>query len=284
MIEYNITNITTLVSCNNFINRFGLNHCSTRGRLYTCYFCKFPCLKINSMGQTHPPTCYTCNKCNEIICNSCIELVQSQMKIDLKSNKQIKGHFHTNQEKYDEYIQNLEKKNNTLKKINNEFSNIIKTDYKLNFNKRELAKLIAAKEFAIGKHCPQMYEVYNIKECTWCQLYKPFIKDISNTSRNHSNIIILTGSLCYKCCDDSFTEEVFICTECAIILNKFKAVNCPKQSKYDLYDTSFSICYKCFSLKNLYDVNVKKDIEKAKNEYIKSITSQITNILEITEI
>ena len=227
---YNLNKITSLLSSREFFNQYSLNHSDTRGLLYNCYFCKYPCLKIIKYNKNKQDNCYTCNICNEVICNSCISLLQSNMKTDINNDKQITGSFHKNQDKYKQFIQTLETTNITKKNIHKVFLNIIKSEHKLTYNKNELAKLIAAEEYAISKNSPQIYETFCIKQCNWCNLYKPFIKDISNLNKYYSNIIILHGSLCFECSNKEQSKEVFICNDCSIFINKIRTKYFP--SKY----------------------------------------------------
>ena len=279
---YNLNKITSLLSCKDFLHRYGINHSSTRGLLFNCYFCKFPCLKVINYQYDKQSNCYSCNKCNEVICNSCISLLQTEMNVDINSNKQITGSFHSNQDKYDQFIQTLETSNSTKQNIRQIFSTIIKSDRKLTYNRDELAKLIASEEYAIGPHCPTMYEIYNMTECNWCKLYKPFIKDISKSNKYYSDVIILFGSICFECCNQEKSKEVFICNECSIIINKIRTQYYPTQSeqKYIMND-SYSTCQECFNLKKPLNINLQKEIDKIKNKFISQIISKITSILEI---
>lgn len=280
---YNLNKITSLLSSRDFLHNYGINHSSVRGLLFNCYFCKYPCLKVTQSQPNKQSNCYSCNKCNEVICNSCISLLQSNMKIDIDSDKQITGSFHSNQDKYDQFIQTLETSNSTTKNIRNVFSNIIKSNSKLTYNKDELAKLIAAEEYATGSHCPTMYEIYKLTECNWCKLYKPFIKDISKSSKLYSNIIILLGSVCFECINQEKSNEVFICNDCSIIINKIRTKYYPTQSDH-IVNGSYTLCQECFNNKNQYNINLQKEIDKIKNIFICQEISKINSILEISEI
>ena len=279
---YNLNKITSLLSCKTFFEKYSANHSSIQGLLFKCYFCKYPCLKIKQFGVNNPTECYSCNKCNEIICNNCISSLQSIMNPDIDTNNLIQNSsFHTNQEKYEEYIISLETSNNTAKNIKKVFSNIIKSNKKLEYNKYELSKLIATEQYAIGKYCPQLYETFEIKECNWCKLYKPFITDINNLNKDYSSIIILHGSICYKCENKEKLNEVFICHECATIVNKMRTKYYPKQTENTGLDSSYSICKNCFNSHKNYNINLEKEIEGMKNKYIIQSISKISDLLEI---
>ena len=264
MIDFNINEITLLLSSKIFYDKYSKNHKTTKGKLYTCYFCKYIYLKINDI-KTHNYKYHIDEMLDNNICDDCIKKIEEEMTKDINKKKYKIDKFDKNEEKYLDYSFSLDRNIRRFKYINNYFKSIIKTNKLVSYDKDELSKLICKKEYSIGKNSPKLYETCTIKEGSWCNLEKPCIKNLTNVNETNENIDILNSSICYNCKKNN--RNSFICLDCSIIVNKFQSINCPNKSIYTENNKIYSICKPCFSIKNFYDINIKKDIEK-KKKYI----------------